>query len=133
MYDNRFEEFGLDKNLITKLNDRRITTPTKIQSDVIPKIFKNENVIAQSKTGTGKTLSFLLPIIQKNIVKSNQTSIIAPTKELANQIFQETLYYGKDFALKILLLSGGEDRETGGEVKNGFDIVVGVTGRILKL
>ncbi|HOV13244.1 MAG TPA: DEAD/DEAH box helicase [Spirochaetota bacterium] len=134
MENNQFTKFKLNDKLIQKLNERRITIPTKIQEDVIPKIFKGENVIAQSKTGTGKTLSYLLPVIEKNIKGSCQTIIIAPTKELANQIYQEALYYTKDLDLKVFLLTGGEEIEKQElKLKNSFDIIVGVTGRILKI
>ena len=134
MENNQFTKFKLNEKLIHKLDERRITVPTKIQEDVIPKIMKGENIIAQSKTGTGKTLSYLLPVIEKNIKGSSQTVIIAPTKELANQIYQETLYYTKDFDLRVILLTGGEEIEKQElKLKDSFDIIVGVTGRILKI
>ncbi|HPO50583.1 MAG TPA: DEAD/DEAH box helicase, partial [Spirochaetota bacterium] len=134
MENNQFTKFKLDEKLIRKLEEKRITVPTKIQDEVIPKIFKGENIIAQSKTGTGKTLSYLLPSIQKNLNKNCQTLIIAPTKELANQIYKEASYYAKDFDLKIILLTGGgEIEKQESKLKNGFDIIIGVTGRILKI
>lgn len=134
MDNNQFVKFSLDERLIKKLNERRITIPTKIQDEVIPKVFKGESVIAQSKTGTGKTLSYLIPIIQNFTKGNHQSLIIAPTKELANQIYQETLYYTRDMDIKVILLTGGEEIEKQElKLKNGFDILIGVTGRIIKI
>lgn len=129
-----FIDFNLDRRLIQKLNSRYITTPTDIQKEVIPRILAYEDVIAQSKTGSGKTLAYILPILELLSKKREKVLVIAPTKELSTQIFNEFCYYGEDFGFKIFLLIGGADLEKQAEkLKRGYDIVIGVTGRILKL
>jgi len=129
-----FKEFGFNENILKKLEQRNISIPTKIQEEVIPKILKGEDVIAQSKTGTGKTLAYLLPIIKLLENRVEPVLIIAPTKELAIQIYNEFHYYSTGINLKIYLLLGGEKIEKQADkLKNGYDIIIGVTGRILKL
>jgi ATP-dependent RNA helicase DeaD len=131
---NNFKKFNLDKNLIDKLNERRITEPTEIQNEVIPKIFNGDDIIAQSKSGTGKTLSYLLPLIQMIIDKrSSKVMIVSPTKELARQIYNEALYYTYGLNIKTLLISGGDDLQLQKKKLNeSFNILIGVPGRILK-
>ncbi len=134
METNDFNKFELDKHLIDRLDLKRISTPTDIQEEVILKILKGHNVIAQSKTGTGKTLAYLLPLLQINFQKNHTTLIIAPTKELATQIFQEVKYYTEDTGITSLLLIGGDEYERQEyKIKKGVQIIVGVTGRIVKL
>jgi ATP-dependent RNA helicase CshB len=134
MQENEFSGFNLDEKLIAKLNERRITIPTKVQNEVIPKILKEKDVIAQSKTGTGKTLSYVLPLLQINLKKKNPILIIAPTKELARQIYDEVVFFSSNLDFKTILLTGGEEQEKQeSKIKDGFDIIIGVTGRIIKL
>ncbi|OHD17245.1 MAG: hypothetical protein A2Z98_02825 [Spirochaetes bacterium GWB1_27_13] len=134
MENNEFSKFKLNNFLIEKLDKRRICKPTDIQDDVMPKVIKGETLIAQSKTGTGKTLSYLLPLINENLTKKMPVLIVAPTKELATQIFAEVNYYTEGTDIKpILLISGEEIEKQEAKIKTDFDIIVGVTGRILKL
>lgn len=130
-----FKEFGFSDNILKKLNEKKIFIPTEIQKEVIPKILKGEDVIAQSKTGTGKTLAYLLPLLKLLEKKRKAILIIVPTKELAFQIYNEFKYYNyNNENLKIQLLIGGVKLEIQGErLKNGYDIVIGVPSRILRL
>ncbi len=132
---NKFNKFGLDPGLIEKLDSKRINEPTDIQKEVIPKILSGEDVIAQSKSGTGKTLSYLLPVLQATVENSSFKSlVIAPTNELARQIHAEFVFYSEKLGIKPVLLSGGEDiGAQSRKLKNEFNIMVGVPGRILKL
>ncbi len=131
---NKFSNFNLDKILIEKLDLRKIDTPTDIQKDVIPKILEGKYVIGQSKTGTGKTLSYLLPSITLLINKKNRSLIIAPTKELATQIYNEAVFYMNGTGFKPVLLLAGENIEKNNDdVKNNPDFIIGVPGRIIKL
>jgi len=134
MQNNEFIKFKFDNKIIEKLNEKRIYVPTKVQDQVIPKILNGEDVIAQSKTGTGKTISYILPLIQLNLFKKSAILIIAPTKELASQIFKEIVFFTENLDIQTVLLTGGEEQEKQEEkLKRGFDIIVGVTGRIIKL
>jgi ATP-dependent RNA helicase DeaD len=130
---NYFNKFKFNQALIGKLDERRITKPTDIQDDVIPKILNNDDVIAQSETGTGKTLSYLLPLIHNMSKKKSPVLIISPTKELSKQIFDELVFYSGNLGIKSILLLSGEDiAKQQKHLKEGFDFIVGVTGRILK-
>lgn len=87
-----FAVFGVDDFCLQRLLQNNITTPTQVQRAVIPEIKKNCNVIFQSQTGTGKTLAYLLPLVQKvqNTKDANDKSlkiiIVSPTNELSSQI-----------------------------------------------
>ena len=100
---NTFTDLLIRKSLIDTLTKKQITTPTAVQSQIIPEIMKGKNVIFSSETGTGKTYAFLLPLITMMISeietqkKANKQPtpqpgilIVAPTNELASQLKQET-------------------------------------------
>ncbi len=130
MQKNQFIKFNLRQNLIDKLNQKKIYSPTKIQEEVIPKILNKQDVIAQSKTGTGKTIAYLLPLIQMN----EKVLIIAPTKELARQIYEVTLFFYDNIFFKTILLSTDQSIEKQSDLlKNDIQIIIGVPGRIIKL
>lgn len=92
------------------LDDQKITNLTSIQTQAIPLILKNQNVIGIAPTGTGKTLAFLLPIFQRlDFSRKLQAIIVAPTRELARQIYSKALLFKKYNAnLNLKLLIGGE-------------------------
>ncbi|MCH5150689.1 MAG: DEAD/DEAH box helicase [Spirochaetales bacterium] len=126
---NEFANFHINEKLIEKLSSRGITSATLIQKEVIPKILKGKDVIGQSKTGTGKTLAYLLPLLHLSECKGTSL-IIAPTKELAAQIYGEALFYGEEIlADKPILLT---------QLRNNIDFskksnfIIGVPGSILK-
>ena len=84
----KFSAFNLKKDVVNCLNQLNYITPTSVQEVVIPKALKGESVVVQSETGTGKTHSFLIPII--NNVEYNgkiQALVISPTRELARQTY----------------------------------------------
>ena len=85
---NRFEEFNLDKNIIKSLKNMKYEIPSKVQSKVNPQLLNNKDIIVKSKTGSGKTASFAIPLCEKVDINNNsvQGLIIAPTRELALQI-----------------------------------------------
>ena len=130
-----FKSFNLKPELIEVLQKLGYEHLTKVQEIVIPKALKGENIIAKSETGSGKTHSFLVPIIN-NIEASGkiQAIIVSPTKELAKQTY--------DFAMQILncdfyqkvkckLFSGGEDSQK--DVKSfasGADIIIATPGKL---
>ena len=83
-----FKELGLDEKIIKGLNEQGITNPTEIQSLVIPEALNNKDVIGESFTGSGKTLSFVVPLFSKidTTKREMQALILAPTHELVMQI-----------------------------------------------
>lgn len=133
--ENKFLKFGINRTLLEKLSKRNIVNPTPIQDESIPRIMNEKDLIGQSKTGTGKTIAFLIPVIHMLMNKSgNWALIIAPTKELAKQIYNEAVYYTEGTSIKpVLLISGVAPEEQERELKQESSLVIGVPGRIVKL
>lgn len=130
----KFLAAGVDKVYCDRLKKVGIVNPTEVQEKVIPLCFSKKDIVVESQTGTGKTLSFLLPIIQKiNINKSEiQSLIITPTRELASQITGEIEKLTSD--VKVLSVYGGNDYERQiRKLKGESHIVVGTPGRLLAL
>lgn len=118
-----------------KLKSLNITTPTSVQQNVIPTILENKNVIFQSETGTGKTFTYLLPIIKRIHETSTNEGIkaiiCAPTFELASQIKQAAMSVT---SLKTALFIGGAPIKRQIEsLKEKPQIIVGTTARLLEL
>ena len=86
-----FVQLGIRKEINHTLKSLGLTTPTPIQEKTIPTVLEGKDVIAQAQTGTGKTLAFVLPILEKLDVNSPeiQALILTPTRELAQQITKE--------------------------------------------
>ncbi len=128
-----FKNLKIDDNLIKKLNNYNIKTPTEIQVQTIPLIMNNNDIIAKSKTGSGKTLAFLLPILQRvnNNSKNTEVLILSPTRELAIQITEEANKFNIS-NLGILAAYGGKD--VGSQLKKldkGINIIIATPGRLL--
>lgn len=100
-----FEDFDLHPKLVEKLNKDGITTPTAIQKQAIPLIFKRKSLLIQSETGSGKTLVFLLPALQFP-GKTFGTMIIVPTRELASQMLFEARHLLGDKTIVESFVSG---------------------------
>ncbi|WP_100372412.1 DEAD/DEAH box helicase [Bacillus sp. FJAT-45037] len=137
MKATNFERFELKPYLIDALSAQHLVLPTEIQERLIPAIKNGKDVIGQSQTGTGKTLSFLLPILDKIDTKKDQVQavITAPTRELATQLFDELKklieHCPEDEAVHAKLLVGGTDRQRAiDSLKTQPHIVVGTAGRI---
>lgn len=130
----RFRELGIEVELEELLEKRRITEPTPIQELTIPRILKGEDIIGKAQTGTGKTLAFLLPIMQKlnNEEEYTQAIIITPTRELALQITNEAEKLKEYNEINILAAYGGQNIEGQlSKLKRGVHLVIGTPGRIL--
>ena len=129
-----FQTIGISRELENILEESRITEPTPIQEQAIPELLKGKDVIAQAQTGTGKTLAFMLPIMETIDASQPyiQALIITPTRELAIQITNEAkkLIPVKD--INILAVYGGQDVEKQlKKLKRGVNIVIGTPGRLL--
>lgn len=134
---SNFERFELKPFLIEALNNQGFYKPTEIQERLILAIKNGKDVIGQSQTGSGKTLAFLLPIIDVlDVTKDEvQTVITAPTRELANQIYQQLKkllqFEQGENKTTVRLLVGGTDREkTIEKLKTQPQVVIGTPGRI---
>ena len=133
LQDSIFLQFS--DEIQEKLKSLNITTPTSVQQNVIPTILENKNVIFQSETGTGKTFTYLLPIIKRIHETSTNDAIkaiiCAPTFELASQIKQSAMSIT---SLKTALFIGGAPIKRQIEsLKEKPQIIVGTTARLLEL
>lgn len=129
-----FKELGIDEEIEKGLKKNGITSPTPIQSQSIPFLLKGRDLIAQAQTGTGKTLAFLLPILEKIDTnnKDVQALIITPTRELAIQITAEAKKLSKIKNINTLSVYGGQDVDAQiRKLNNGVHLVVGTPGRII--
>lgn len=129
---NDFHQFTLSKNYIETLRTNGITTPTEIQTEVIPLLMNGKDVIAQAQTGSGKTLSFLLPMLEK--IDSNnptiQALVVAPTRELALQLTSE-LERMSDEANMLAVYGGKDVQQQVKRLDKDIQIVIGTPGRLL--
>lgn len=132
-----FKRFNFDDTMLTAIDNINFTRPTLVQERVIPKILKGENVVVQSETGSGKSHSFLLPLISQINPKINepQTVILAPTRELAKQLYDmanQILEHYPD--VNINLFIGGTDFKRDSErAKRNPQIIIGTPTRIKDL
>ncbi|WP_425447416.1 DEAD/DEAH box helicase [Dethiothermospora halolimnae] len=129
-----FINLGISKNLDSVLKDNYITEPTAVQNKAIPEILKGRDVITQAQTGTGKTLAFMLPIIEKiNTNRSQiQSLIVTPTRELAIQITSEAEKFTDTKGINILSVYGGKDvNKQIKKLKKDIHMVIGTPGRLL--
>lgn len=129
-----FKSLGVCDELIQALQKQGIKEPTPIQEQAIPVVFKGNDVIAKAQTGTGKTLAFLLPILQRvhTDVHQEQVLIIAPTRELVKQISDEAKEIGTILNVDILPLIGGKTIEAQlQQLGRRPQVILGTPGRLL--
>ena len=129
-----FKTLGVCDELIQALQKQGIKEPTPIQEQSIPVVFKGNDVIAKAQTGTGKTLAFLLPILQRvhTDVHQEQVLIIAPTRELIKQIADEAKEIGAILNIDILPLIGGKTIEAQlQQLGRRPQVILGTPGRLL--
>ncbi|MBA2898929.1 superfamily II DNA/RNA helicase [Clostridium beijerinckii] len=129
-----FKQLGLSDDLIKILNKSGIADPTPIQKQSIPKIRDGKDVIAEAATGTGKTLAFLLPLLENINSKSNeiQALILTPTRELAIQITNEANKLKEFNDVNILPVYGGKDIASQlKKLNNNIHLIIATPGRLL--
>lgn len=129
-----FQTLGVTLPLIEALAKQGIKEPTPIQEETIPYVFKGEDVIAKAQTGTGKTLAFLLPILQRihTDLHQEQALIIAPTRELVKQIAEEAKKLAPVLGVDVLPLIGGKTIENQlQQLGRRPQVIVGTPGRLL--
>ncbi|GAB3050981.1 DEAD/DEAH box helicase [Virgibacillus ainsalahensis] len=140
MVKNNFNEFSFQPVIEEVIDRLKFRNPTDIQKQVIPAILKGTSVIGQSRTGSGKTHAYLLPLFNQMDVSKRQVQFVitAPTRELATQIYDEvkTIIHLAEMDQQWIakLLVGGTDKQKMTEkLKNPPHIIVGTPGRILDL
>jgi len=130
---HRFDDFALVKVLKENVAAHGYVTPTPIQDQAIPLALEGKDVIGVANTGTGKTAAFLLPLIDKICRTPNQkVLIIAPTRELADQIHQEFLAFTLGMGLRSALVIGGASMNNQiRDLRRNPHVVIGTPGRLL--
>ena len=134
MENIQFADLGLSQKTLDALKLKGYQTPTPIQAQAIPLGLRGIDFIGQSQTGTGKTMAFTVPIVERINVhfKKIQALILCPTRELAVQVSSEINLLCRSIGIKSLPVYGGESIER--QIKNlrkDIQIVVGTPGRIL--
>ncbi|MDA1124135.1 MAG: DEAD/DEAH box helicase, partial [Crenarchaeota archaeon] len=106
---NTFEELKINEDIMRSIKELGFTTPFPIQAQAIPELLQGNDVIGQAHTGTGKTATFGIPMLQ-NIIHGGgiQGLVIAPTRELAIQITEEIKKVGKYTKIKVVTVYGGQ-------------------------
>lgn len=129
---HKFSDFRLDQLLKSNLGAKGYKTPSPIQDQTIPAGLEGRDVIGMAGTGTGKTAAFALPVLQRLITERNSAAlIIAPTRELAEQIEQECRALARGSGLSGTLLIGGTGMGTQlRDLRSNPRIVIGTPGRI---
>ncbi|MFN3834927.1 MAG: DEAD/DEAH box helicase [Glycocaulis sp.] len=132
-----FDDLGLSPNLLAAIKDAGYTTPTPIQAGAIPVALTGRDVLGIAQTGTGKTASFTLPLIERLSrgrarARMPRSLILCPTRELADQVAQNVRLYAKNHKLTMALLIGGVAFQPQKEILDkGADILIATPGRLL--
>jgi superfamily II DNA/RNA helicase len=132
-----FDELGLSPSVLKAVAESGYTTPTPIQARGIPLVLKHRDLIGIAQTGTGKTASFTLPMIEilargRAKARMPRSLILEPTRELAAQVAESFERYGKYNKLSMALLIGGvsyEDQDK--KLDRGVDVLIATPGRLL--
>ncbi len=133
----RFSDLGLSPELLEAIEAAGYETPTPIQAEAIPQALSGRDVLGIAQTGTGKTASFTLPMIEKLSkgrarARMPRSLILEPTRELADQVASNFEIYGKNHKLTMALLIGGvsfDEQER--KLNRGVDVLIATPGRLL--
>ncbi len=132
-----FTDLGLSDELLKAISDAGYTTPTPIQAQAIPQVLMGRDVLGCAQTGTGKTASFTLPMIDilasgRAKARMPRSLILEPTRELAAQVADNFEIYGKYTKLNHALLIGGENMSEQLKVlEKGVDVLIATPGRLM--
>ena len=132
----RFNELNLSREVLQAIEEMGFVNPSEVQEGTIPEILDGHDLLAQAQTGTGKTASFGIPMIEKiqdNNYETLQGLVLVPTRELARQVSEELKKLSKHKTfIRVLAIYGGADMgKQLRELKRGASIVVGTPGRIM--
>jgi superfamily II DNA/RNA helicase len=132
-----FADLGLSPKVLSAVTDAGYTTPTPIQAGAIPPALERKDILGIAQTGTGKTAAFVLPMITRleqgrARARMPRTLILEPTRELAAQVEENFIKYGKNHKLTVALLIGGvsfDEQEK--KLARGADVLIATPGRLL--
>ena len=133
-----FDQFSLDARLLAAVQTVGYTTPTPIQQQAIPVVLKGGDILGLAQTGTGKTAAFLLPILQRILttgaLRRTRALILAPTRELAEQIQQSCLALCKQIKIRSAAVYGGVGKGPQiAALQRGVEVIIACPGRLLDL
>jgi superfamily II DNA/RNA helicase len=132
-----FSDLGLSPKVLSAVTDAGYTIPTPIQAGAIPHALQRRDILGIAQTGTGKTASFVLPmltLLEKGRARARmpRTLILEPTRELAAQVAENFDKYGKNHKLNVALLIGGVSfDEQDRKLERGADVLIATPGRLL--
>jgi superfamily II DNA/RNA helicase len=132
-----FADLGLSQKVLSAVTDAGYSTPTPIQAGAIPPALERRDILGIAQTGTGKTASFVLPMLTmlergRARARMPRTLILEPTRELAAQVHENFEKYGKNHRLNIVLLIGGVSfDEQDRKLERGADVLIATPGRLL--
>jgi ATP-dependent RNA helicase RhlE len=130
-----FKQFSLDPCIVTGVKSVGYTTPTPIQQQAIPIVLEGRDILGIAQTGTGKTAAFMLPILHRLIKGTShqvRALILAPTRELAEQIHQASGDLGRHTKVRSVSIYGGVSKGPQlAALRRGVEIVVACPGRLL--
>ncbi|MDD3748506.1 MAG: DEAD/DEAH box helicase [Candidatus Bipolaricaulis anaerobius] len=132
-----FRSFAFHPRILSGIEAAGYTHPTPIQQQAIPVILEGHDMIGVAQTGTGKTAAFMLPILHRLAERPGdhvRAVVLAPTRELAEQIHQATRLLGRDIGVRSVALYGGvKKRPQAAALRRGVDVVIACPGRFLDL
>lgn len=137
-----FQELNIIEPILKALKEKEYFIPTPIQAESIPVLLQGKDILGSAQTGTGKTAAFAIPMLQNlHIEKQKSQSrrsikalILAPTRELALQIHDNFIEYGKNLNIRTTVIFGGVPQSRQVKILNqGVDILVATPGRLLDL
>lgn len=128
---HQFTDFGLNQLLVRNLERKGFKTPSPIQDQAIPEILAGHDIIGIADTGTGKTAAFAVPLIHAIMNSNGKVLVVAPTRELAQQIDEEFYVLSKDSNMRRAVLIGGSGmgRQVS-DLRRNPRVVIGTPGRI---
>jgi ATP-dependent RNA helicase RhlE len=140
----RFDELGLAPELLRAISEQGYTDPTPIQAQAIPIVLAGNDLMGGAQTGTGKTAAFTLPLLQRILPLASPSPsparhpvrilMLAPTRELAIQVYESVKTYSKYVPIRSLCAYGGVDiKPQIAEIRMGVEVLVATPGRLLDL
>lgn len=137
-----FEQLKIIEPILRAVKSEGYTVPTPIQEQAIPVLLEKRDILGSAQTGTGKTAAFAIPILQQlsqtatqnKVFRPIRALVLAPTRELAAQIGDSFIAYGKNLNIKTAVIFGGvAQRPQTTALNNGVDVLVATPGRLLDL
>lgn len=132
-----FDELISHPNLLKVLDEQELALPTEVQAQTIPAVLASKNLLVSAKTGSGKTVAFLLPILQQLLTRpalntaTTRVLILSPTRELARQILKTAQLFARLTSIRVGMIAGGEElKYQKAMLRKNPEILVATPGRL---